>query len=157
MPAQDFAITFEVAAAPAAVYAHLSDPQSYIGLSPLVVAVREVHTEPGRVRYTAIERFPIGPLHWDNPLRVVMTFPEPGQRLVSDVHSPGWVHLVAATDLVAIPTGTRVTESVHVTYPWLLGSFVLGQARSVQRKRAAELTRRMSGTSSAPAGTAPPS
>jgi hypothetical protein len=72
-----------------------------------------------------------------------MTFPEPGRRILSDVVSPGRVRLVAAVDLVPDGAGTAVTETVRVTFPALLRSFVLGQARSVQRARAAELTRRL--------------
>jgi hypothetical protein len=39
--------------------------------------------------------------------------------------------------------GTTVTESVELHSPAPLRRFALGQARSVQRSRAAELTRRM--------------
>ena len=37
MSTDGFRQTFRVAAPPAAVYAHLMDPHSYIGLSPLIV------------------------------------------------------------------------------------------------------------------------
>ncbi|GAB3823754.1 hypothetical protein [Dactylosporangium cerinum] len=39
--------------------------------------------------------------------------------------------------------GTEVTESITVESPSLLRRYVLRQARAVQLKRAAELTRRM--------------
>ncbi|UQU61622.1 SRPBCC family protein [Couchioplanes caeruleus] len=143
MPTDQFSHAFTVAAPADRIYAHLSAPESYVGLSPLVVAVRDVRREGDAVAYVAVERFTLGPWHWDNPIRVRMTFPEPGRRLVSDVRSPGWVRLVATVDLAAEGDATRVTESVSVRYPWILRSFVVGQARSVQRARAAELTRRM--------------
>ncbi|MFI7601752.1 SRPBCC family protein [Actinoplanes sp. NPDC049681] len=143
MPIDSFSHTFRVRAAPGRLYDHLGDPDSYVGLSPLVIAVRDVRRTAGAVAYVAVERFRLGPLHWDNPIRVTMTFPEPGRRIVSDVRSPGRVHLVATVDLEADGEGTRVTESVTVTCPRLLRRFVIGQARSVQRARARELTRRM--------------
>lgn len=143
MSMDEFSHTFPVAAPAARIHAHLSDPQSYVGLSPLLVAVRDVRREGASVSYVAVERFRFGPLRWDNPIRVSMTFPEPGRRIVSDVRSPGRVRLVATVDLAPDGAGTRVTESVTVTFPRLLRRFVIGQARSVQLARARELTRRM--------------
>ncbi|MEV4705225.1 SRPBCC family protein [Actinoplanes sp. NPDC049316] len=151
MSTDQFSHSFTVAAPADRIYAHLSAPESYVGLSPLVVAVRDIRRDGDAVSYVAVERFALGPLHWDNPIRVTMTFPKPGRRLVSDVRSPGRVHLVATVDLAVEGDGTRVTESVTVSCPWILRSFVAGQARSVQRARAAELTRRMEAAPS-PAG-----
>jgi carbon monoxide dehydrogenase subunit G len=142
---EQFSHTFAVAAPAARIYAHLSEPQSYVGLSPLLVAVRDVRREGDAVSYVAVERFRFGPLRWDNPIHVRMTFPEPGRRILSDVRSPGRVRLTAAVELVPDGRGTRVTESVTVTFPRLLRRFVVGQARSVQLARARELTRRMDG------------
>jgi len=138
-----FSHAFTVAAPAERIYAHLSVPESYVGLSPLLVAVRDVRREGGAVSYVAVERFRLGPLRWDNPIRVTMTFPEPGRRIVSDVRSPGRVRLTATVELLPEGDGTRVTESVTVTFPRLLRRFVTGQARSVQLARARELTRRM--------------
>ena len=143
MSMEQFSHTFVVAAPADKIYAHLSAPESYVGLSPLLVAVRDVRREGGAVSYVAVERFRFGPLRWDNPIRVTMTFPGPGSRIVSDVRSPGRVRLVATVDLVADGDATRVTESVAVTFPRVLRRFVVGQARSVQLARARELTRRM--------------
>jgi Polyketide cyclase / dehydrase and lipid transport len=138
-----------VAAPPSAVYGHLADPHSYIGLSPLVVAVRDVRDgrdAQGRplVSYVAVERFRAGPLRWDNPIRVTMTGAQPHRRLVSEVVSPGRVRLTATVDLSPDEEtgGTAVTEELTVRSPWLLRRFVLGQARAVQLHRAAELARR---------------
>ncbi|WP_153040230.1 SRPBCC family protein [Actinoplanes sp. TFC3] len=147
VPARDLTYNFDVPAAPAAIYEHLSHAENYVGLSPLVVAVTDVHTEAGEVRYVAVERFKLGPLKWDNHIRVTMSFPEPGRTLHNDVRSPGWVHLVSTVTLTPTPTGTQVTEAVHVTYPWLLGTFVVGQATAVQKERAKELIRRFSALS----------
>ena len=54
MPVDAFAHTFAVAAPPVRVFAHLADPRSYVGLSPLVVAVRDVHTDGDQVTYVAL-------------------------------------------------------------------------------------------------------
>ena len=143
MSMEHFSHTFGVAAPAEEIYAHLSVPESYVGLSPLLVAVRDVRRDNGAVSYVAVERFRFGPLRWDNPIRVTMTFPEPGRRIVSDVRSPGRVRLTATVDLVPDGDGTHVTESVTVTFPRILRRFVVGQARSVQLARARELTRRM--------------
>jgi hypothetical protein len=147
MPIDRFSVTYTVAAPPAAVFAHLADPYSYVGLSPLVVLVREVRPvrdDRGReaVGYVAVERFRWGPLRWDNPIRVTMTARD--DRVVSAVVSPGAVRLDSIVDLAASGTGTEVTETIEVRSPAPLRRFVIGRARSVQSARRSELTRRMS-------------
>ena len=137
MPVDVFAHTFAVAAPPAVVYGHLADPRSYVGLSPLVVSVRDGHRDGDVVHYTAVEKF-----RWyTNPITVTMTLGE--LRVVSDVVSPGRVRLRAAVDLVPFGDGARVTETITVESPTLLRRFVLRQARKVQQSRAKELARRM--------------
>ena len=148
MATDRFQHSFRVAAPAAAVYAHLMDPRSYVGLSPLVVAVRDIRAMrdgQGRevIRYVALERFRFGPFRWDNPIRVTMTGMTPDRRVVSAVVSPGAVRLRSTVDLRPSSGGTAVTETVELRSPALLRRFALGQARSVQRKRAAELARRM--------------
>ncbi len=143
MPTDRFRHRFLVAAPPAAVYAHLMDPYSYIGLSPLVVAVRDVRTDEGSVIYVAVERFRFGPFKWDNLIRVTMTGTGPHERVLISVVSPGAVRLISTVDLVAEGSGTAVTESIELHSPWIVRHFALGQAKGVQRERAAELTRRM--------------
>ncbi|MET0494626.1 MAG: SRPBCC family protein [Actinoplanes sp.] len=140
---ESFGHSYAVAAPAAKIFAHLVRPESYIGLSPLVVAVRDVRHEGDKVSYVSVERFTFGPLKWDNPIKVTMTPAVPDRRLVSDVISPGRVRLTATVELVPISSGTQVTETIEVSSPALLRGFVLGQARSVQRARATELTRRM--------------
>ncbi|GID91993.1 SRPBCC family protein [Amorphoplanes digitatis] len=144
MPTEEFSNSFHVHAPAEKIFAHLAEPESYIGLSPLIVAVRDVRRDGGEVSYVSVERFTFGPFKYDNHIKVTMTFPEPGRRIFSDVVSPGRVRLTAAVDLVPDGDVTAVTETVNVTFPALLRSFVVGQARSVQRARAAELTRRLS-------------
>ncbi|WP_238019419.1 SRPBCC family protein [Dactylosporangium sp. AC04546] len=127
-----------VAATPDAVHAHLADPESYVGLSPLVVEVRDIERDGNVVRYTAVERFGL----YRNRIRVTMTLGE--RQVTSEVVSPGRVRLRAVTDLAPHADGTEVTETVTVTSPRILRRFVSGQARSVQLRRAAELARRFS-------------
>ncbi|MFG2039337.1 SRPBCC family protein [Dactylosporangium sp. NPDC048998] len=134
-----FAHSFVVAAAPGEVRVHLADPHSYVGLSPLVVAVRDVRRDGDVVRYVAVERFGL----YRNAIRVTMTVGE--ARIVSEVVSPGRVRLRAEVDLA--PHGdaaghTAVTETITVRSPALLRRFVVRQARGVQQSRALELTRR---------------
>ena len=143
MPSATFSHSFAVPAPAARIYAHLGEPASYVGLSPLVVEVRDVRRDGGTVSYVAVERFTVGPFEHDNLIAVTISFPRPGRQLVSDVVSPGRVRLVATVDLVPEGDGTRVTESVRVAFPALLRPLVPGQVRKVQRARAAELTRRM--------------
>jgi len=138
-----FSNQFTVAAPAEKIFAHLMVPESYIGLSPLVVAVRDVTPAgDGSIVYTAIERFKLGPFKWDNPIRVTLTG-VPDSRVTSSVKSPGGVTLVSTTDLVADGDSTTVTDTIEVTSPWLLRWFVVGQARKVQLSRAAELDRRL--------------
>jgi hypothetical protein len=147
--------TFTLDASADVVYRHLADPYSYVGLSPLVVAVRDVRQVTDSrglvaVAYVAVERFRFARvLHWDNHIKVVMTSTEPGRELVSDVVSPGWVRLTSRVTLTpldhgTVGNGTQVTESVDVTFPAPLRRFVTGQARAVAAYRAEELIRRMS-------------
>ncbi len=144
MPTEEFTHDVTVPAPAARIFAHLAEPESYIGLSPLLVAVRDIVRDGEEIRYVAVERFRIlGPLRWDNPIRVTMTFPEPQRRIVSEVRSPGNVRLTATVELTPKDGGTHVAETVRVTYPKLLRPLVIGQATKVQRHRLAELARRM--------------
>ncbi|MBU2667394.1 SRPBCC family protein [Actinoplanes bogorensis] len=142
-----FSDTVRIAAEPAVIYAHLLDPQSYIGLSPLIVGVRDVRAaDDGRsTAYVAVERFKLGPFHWDNMIRVTLTGEVPDARVVSDVVSPGAVRLKSVVDLAPTADGTTtLTETIETRSPALLRGFVVKQASSVQKSRLAELARRFS-------------
>jgi len=137
MPVDVFAHTFAVAAPPRVVFAHLADPQSWVGLSPLVVKVRDVEREGDVIRYAALERFRL----YRNPIRVTMTLGD--LQVISDVVSPARIRLRAVVDLAPAGSGSNVTETITVESPTLLRRYVLRQARKVQVARAAELIRRM--------------
>jgi hypothetical protein len=148
MPTDRFRLSFHVTAPAGEIYAHLTEPQNYVGLSPLLVAVRDVRPgrdEQGReaISYVGVERFRFGPLKWDNRLRVTLTPVAPDRQLRSAVVSPAAVRLVVTVDLVPDDDGTLVTESVELRTPAVLRRFARGQATAVQQSRAAELTRRM--------------
>ncbi len=118
MPTDRFSHTFRIAVPAAAVYAHLMNPYSYVGLSPLVVAVREVRQvrdEQGRdaIAYVAVERFRLGPFSWDNPIRVTMTGVVPERQVRSAVVSPGGVRLTSTVDLAGDGEDTTVTETIE--------------------------------------------
>ncbi|NEB78850.1 SRPBCC family protein [Streptomyces sp. SID14478] len=149
MSTEEFTRSVTVAAPAAHVFAHLADPENYVGLSPLVIAVRDVVASAERVHYVAVERFRLGPLRRDNPIRVTMTFPRDEREIVSEVRSPGRVRLTASVRLVDGvrhddgAAGTEVHETIRVTYPRPLRALVVGQATKAQRHRLAELARRL--------------
>ena len=144
-----FEHTFVVEAPAEVVYRHLVDPNSYVGLSPLVVEVRDIRLgqdDSGRsiIEYVAVERFRAGRfVRWNNEIHVVITQTDPGRTLISDVASPGRVRSQATVDLTEEDDGTRVTEKIEVESPAPLRRFVAERARSLQLNRATELTRRM--------------
>ncbi|WP_329125033.1 SRPBCC family protein [Streptomyces sp. NBC_01465] len=143
MPTEEFTRAVGVASVPEKVLEHLVRPESYIGLSPLVVAVRDVVVRDDAAQYVAVEQFRLGPLRWANPIRVAMTWSQQDRRIVSEVHSPGRVHLTATVVLTEEGAGTRVSETIRVTFPRPLRAVVVGQASKVQRHRLDELARRM--------------
>lgn len=141
--------SWRVDSPPETVFAHLTEPQHYIGLSPLVVEVRDVRhgtdSEGEPVTdYVAVERFRfLKVLHWDNLIRVQMRVLEPGRQLRQIVASPGGVSLLWKVRLAPDGDGTVVDDRMEITMAAPMRRFVTGQARAVQLHRAAELTRRM--------------
>jgi len=136
---------FHVEAAPEKVFEHLTTPENYIGLSPLVVAVSDVdRSEPGVIRYTAVERFRfLWVITHDNPIRVALH--TDGLSVHGEVRSPGRIRMAYRFDLKADGTGTRVNDRLDLTAPWLLVGFAAGEARKVQLARARILAERLSG------------
>ncbi|MER6951462.1 SRPBCC family protein [Nonomuraea sp. NPDC000554] len=137
---------FHVDVAPEKVFEHLTTPESYIGLSPLVVAVSDVdRSEPGVIRYTAVERFRFLRIFThDNPIKVALH--TDGLSVHGEVRSPGRIHLAYRFDLEPDGAGTRVSDRLDLTAPRLLVGFAAGQARNVQLARARILAERLSTT-----------
>ncbi|MFC0542278.1 SRPBCC family protein [Kutzneria chonburiensis] len=139
MPSTDLIYTYVVPARPDKVFEHLADPANYVGLSPLVVKVYDVD-ETG---YTAVERFRLGPVKYDNHIRVNLTV---GDNVVaSDVHSPGGVRMAHRFELSDHVDGCEIVERAHLTAPFGLVRFTAAQARGVLHARRAILTGRLEG------------
>ncbi|MEW9531714.1 SRPBCC family protein [Microbispora sp. NPDC049125] len=148
MPTRVLAHTFAIDAAPETVFAHLTTPESYVGLSPLVVAVKDVDTpEPGVIRYTAVERFRfLGLITHDNPIRVTLHASALSVR--GEVRSPGGVRMSYRFDMAPDGAGTRVDDRLELSAPWFLIAYAAGQARKVQLARARILAERLPARSS---------
>ena len=147
MPTDRFSHSYRIAAPAAVIYAHLMNPYSYVGLSPLVVAVRDVHAArdaQGRkaIAYAAVQQVRWGPFQWDNTVHIIMTG-VPERQVLSSATGPGGVRSTSTVDLDAHDGTTTVTETIELRTPAPLRHFALGRARSGQQDRAAELTRRM--------------
>ena len=139
MPATDLIHTYVVPARPEKVYAHITDPASYVGLSPLVVDVYDIDD----TGYTAVERFRLGPFKHDNHIRVTLTA---GDNVVaSDVRSPGGVRMAHRFELSDHVEGCEIVERAHLTAPFGLVRFAASQARGVLHARRAILTGRLEG------------
>ncbi|MBB2911122.1 hypothetical protein FHS43_002387 [Streptosporangium becharense] len=135
--------TFHVRNTPEALRAHLSQPQSYVGLSPLVVAVKDVQQGERETRYTSVERFTfLGVVKYDNMIKV--TLRSTPQTVEGEVDSPGGVRLDYRFTLNDKDGGTEV-EDLLVVHAWarpLLG-YAAKKARQVQLARAGILASRL--------------
>jgi hypothetical protein len=144
VPTRVLTNSFAIDAAPETVFAHLTTPENNVGLSPLVVAVKDVDTsEPGVIRYTAVERFRfLGLITYDNPIRV--TLHTAGLSVGGEVKSPGGVRMSYRFDMAPDDAGTRVGDRLELSAPWFLIAYAAGQARKVQLARARILAERLS-------------
>lgn len=149
MSSETFEYRYFVNAPVETIYAHLADASSYVGLSPLVIAVSDVQQssdEQGRalVRYVSVEQFHfLGVLRYDNRIRVTTTLTEPQQQIVSDVDSPFGVKVRFVFDFESEGGGTWVRETITADMPRLLRGFVVSEAKRVQRARAQILRERL--------------
>ncbi|GAA0398758.1 hypothetical protein GCM10009530_58060 [Microbispora corallina] len=152
MPTRVLTHAFHVDAVPDKVFDHLTTPENYIGLSPLVVAVRDVdRSEPGVIRYTAVERFRfLGVVTHDNPIRVALH--TDGLAVHGEVRSPGGVRMAYRFELSPDGSGTRVDDRLELSAPWFLVGYAAGQARKVQLARARILAERLAAGSAATHG-----
>lgn len=140
--------TFQIAAPPEEVFAHLAEPLHYVGLSPLVVAVRDVRRNGGTVNYTAVERFRfLGVLRHDNITDVTLAAVPDGlphsAEIFGEVRSPGRVRMSYRFVIDRHEAGSVVTDTLHLRTPLGLLRFAASQARAVQRARACVLTDRL--------------
>lgn len=143
VPETELRHTFTVAATSAAVSAHLAEPANYVGLSPLVVEVRDVSREGEATRYTAVERFRFrGFLRYDNPIVVTLHL-EGTEAVYGDVVSPGGVRIGYRFDLEPDGDGARVTDTLRMHAPLGLLRFAASRARAVQLARSGILAGRL--------------
>lgn len=144
-----FQCTYFIRAAASNIYAHLSEPTNYIGLSPLLVSLTDVQWGTNLqgqrfAAYKSVELFRFfGLFSYQNPLDVVMTLTIPERQVVSDVQSTMKIRVNFTFDLQPKRGGTTICETVTVHSPALLKSFVIGQAKAVQQNRIRVLTSRM--------------
>ncbi|MET9874945.1 SRPBCC family protein [Actinacidiphila glaucinigra] len=148
MPSTELEHTFRVAAPPEEVYAHLAEPTHYIGLSPLLVEVRDVHRSGGSVHYTAVERFRfLGLLRHDNVIGVTLVaVPDrlPHSAVISgEVRSPARVRMGYRFAIERDGAGSIVTDTLRLRTPPGLLRFAASQAGAVQRARARVLKARL--------------
>ncbi|MDM4763688.1 SRPBCC family protein [Galbitalea sp. SE-J8] len=142
MPVARSEVGFVLAVPPAAVVDHLSRAESWVGLSPLVTAVRDVDETDGVVRYTAVEVVPLpGGLRWTNLIRV--SIERSDAAVWGHVDSPGGVTLDYRYELAAIADGCRVTDAIEVRAPLGLTRFAMSRAAAVQRARGPILAARL--------------
>lgn len=139
---------FTVAAPPDAVFAHLADPVNYVGLSPLVVDVRDVSRDDGVTRYRAVERFPVfGNLSYDNVIAVTLVADAADLTVSGDVVSPGRVRMAYRFGITPDGDGAAVTDTLLLRAPLGLRRFAASRAREVQLARARILAERLAAAS----------
>jgi hypothetical protein len=115
-----------------------------VGLSPLVVDVRDVSHDEGVTRYRAVERFPVfGKLSYDNVIAVTLVADGDDLTVRGDVRSPGWVRMAYRFDLAPDGGGAAVTDSLLLRAPLGLRRFAASRAREVQLARARILAERL--------------
>ena len=148
MPSTELEHTFQIAAPPEEVFAHLAEPLHYVGLSPLLVAVRDVRRSGSTVHYKAVERFRfLGFLRYDNIIDVTLIAVPDGlphsAEISGEVRSPGRVRMGYRFAIDRHEAGSVVTDTLHLRTPPGLLRFAASQARAVQQARARTLTARL--------------
>ncbi|MGW4379314.1 SRPBCC family protein [Kitasatospora sp. NPDC004531] len=151
MPSTELSRSYDIAAPPAAVLAHLAEPENYIGLSPLLVDVRDIRREDGVTHYCAVERFHfLGLLHHDNLIRVSLHTEDAGPAgatVSGNVVSPGGVRMDYRFAITPRGTnGSHVVDTLHLHAPFGLLRYAAKQATAVQTARARALAHRLAAT-----------
>ncbi|WP_438353367.1 hypothetical protein [Microbacterium sp. CJ88] len=146
MPTRTLRNEFALPVPARAVFDHVREPASYVGLSPLVIAVTDVERRVDGFAYRAVERVPIiGRWHYDNPLRVTLLASGAGPFVVhGDVVSTGGITVEYRYDIADDGDGCRVVDLVTLRTPFGLAGFAARKAREVQLWRPATLAGRLS-------------
>lgn len=149
VPSTELSRSYEVLAAPAALLAHLAEPANYIGLSPLLVDVRDVRREGEVTHYAAVERFTfLGLVRHDNVIQVSLRTEDarlPDEATVSgEVVSPGGVRMDYRFAITAQgEANSLVVDTLRLRAPLGLLRYAAGKAAAVQAERGRVLARRL--------------
>jgi ligand-binding SRPBCC domain-containing protein len=150
MAEHSFQEQYFVAAPVERVYAHLSEPQNYVRLSPLLAEVNDISSHVNTagcrvIHYQAVEELRwFGVMTYRNAIDVTLTLAELNRRMISDVRGILNVRLRFAYDFAAADDkGTAISESVNVHAPALLLRYVAGEAQSTLHKRVQMLKARL--------------
>ncbi|MBN8657555.1 MAG: SRPBCC family protein [Anaerolineae bacterium] len=140
--------TIDIARPIAVVFGHLSVPQNFIGLQPLLIDISEVNktTENGVIvhRYTTTEEFRFfGFIPYHNRIHVTTRLTNPHTRLDTHVESPGGVTLDVEYHLSASTLGTHLQEVIHIQSLRITTGFVLREATKAQNTLLARLKERL--------------
>ncbi len=134
---------------PSKVYAHLSEPRNYIGLSPLVTEVSEAEHRTNAegqaiIHYVAVETFHfLGFISYPNRINVQMILARPDEQMITLVESIPNVRLKFVFDFEPEGSGTWIHETVTARMLLPLKGFVVSQAKAVQRARGDILKERL--------------
>jgi hypothetical protein len=135
---------FTVAVPPAVVVSHLMEPDSYVGLNGLVIAVRDVREEAdGAIAYTAVERLPLLGFHFHSQLRVRVRSEKAGTRFVMEVGTRGGVTVRIVTSFAPAPEGSLADDTITLTAAAPLRAYARRHARAGQLHRARTLAERL--------------
>ena len=140
--------TIEIARPISAVFEHISVPQNFLGLQPLLIDISEVNetVENGITvhRYTTTEAFLFfGFIPYHNRIHVTTRLTNPHTRLDTHVESPGGVTLDVEYHLSASTLGAHLQEVIHVQSLRITTGFVLREATKAQNTLLARLKERL--------------
>jgi ligand-binding SRPBCC domain-containing protein len=141
MAAATFHHRYFIPAPASTVYNYLSDPKSYVGLSPLVTEVSTPETHQNGdgqtvIHYEAVETFRfLGFMRYPNRIQVDMILAQPNVRIINLVKSVPNVRVKFVFDFQPEGDGTWVQEEVTAHMPLPLKGFVVSQAKGVQQAR----------------------
>jgi Polyketide cyclase / dehydrase and lipid transport len=131
------------------LYAHLSEPESYASLSPIVGDMRNLQrgvNSEGQVYFTydTVESLHfVGIIPYHNPIHVTITLTQPNQQLIASVIARFGVRMRFVFDFMAGDGGTTIRETVEAHTPRLVQTYVVAQAKAVQKARVGILKSRL--------------
>ena len=128
------------------VFAELAEPARFLGLQPLLTAIRELPAAHGARAFAATERVPlVGPLALPSRLRVELRPDRAARRIAFATRAPLGISLRGAFALADTDGATHVALSIELTCAGWLRAFVLPQAIHAQEALLANLRRRLEG------------